>query len=90
MGAIAAVLEAIVGYYDGAVHLLPALPQQWKDGHLYGVKVPGGHRVNVAWENGVLTKLSVTMGYQNSVTLYYNGETFQATGAPGETVSLRS
>ena len=50
-GGIAAVVEAITGFYDGKVHLLPALPEQWHTGHLYGIKVPGGHLIDVGWRN---------------------------------------
>lgn len=87
-GGVAAVIETIVGYFDNRVHILPALPEQWHTGHLNGIKVPGGHRINVAWKCGVLTELSVLMGYQNDLTLCYGDKYYTVSGNPGEMISI--
>lgn len=44
----AAILEAIIQCWGGKVHLLRALPNEWKDGRLCGVKIPGGHTVSLS------------------------------------------
>lgn len=85
-GGIAAVVEAITGFYDGKVHLLPALPEQWHTGHLYGIKVPGGHLINVGWRNGKMTELSVVFGYEPELTLCYGDEIYNIKGSPGEKI----
>jgi len=88
LGGSAAVLEALVSCYDDTAHLLNALPDQWKNGHLKGVKIPGGHKLDMAWENGGLTRLSVTLGYEGQARLMWKGKVFTAEGTTGEAVRL--
>lgn len=88
LGAVAAVIEAMVSFYDGTAHLLRGLPEQWKNGRLKGIKLPGGHKVNMAWADGALTHLSVTIGYEAEARLEWQGQNYTAKGQPGETVTL--
>ena len=83
-GGIAAVIEAIVGYYDSKAHILPALPDAWSNGELCGIKIPGGHTIDVKWENGKATEISVTLGFGESVTITYGNKDFTLTGRIGE------
>ncbi|HCS72570.1 MAG TPA: hypothetical protein DIW17_01675 [Clostridiales bacterium] len=88
LGAVSAVIEAIIGYYDGKAHLLRALPEQWKDGYLNGVKLPGGHIVNVEWENKKIRALSVKIGFEEKVVLKYKDEEITIEGKAGEIVCV--
>ena len=38
--------------HDGFVNILPALPDEWKDGRLKGFKVRGGATVDMEWADG--------------------------------------
>lgn len=51
-GATAAIVEMIVQSNEERIVLLPALPKEWKNGHLYGVRVVGNASVDISWENG--------------------------------------
>lgn len=89
LGAVAAGIEALVGFYDGKAHLLPALPKEWAEkGSLKGVRLPGGHLLSFAWKNGELTELSVTVGFGETVSLAFNGDVCTLHGRVGETVKL--
>ncbi|MFC8733475.1 glycoside hydrolase N-terminal domain-containing protein [Luteimicrobium sp. NPDC057192] len=55
LGAVAGVAELLVQSHDGAIALLPALPASWPSGRARGLRVPGGHAVDLAWADGVLT-----------------------------------
>lgn len=86
LGAVAAGIEAVVSYYDGTAHLLRGIPAEWKSGHLNGVKIPGGHTINVSWTNGRLSSLSVVMGFEPQAELEWEKKIFVAKGKSGETV----
>jgi alpha-L-fucosidase 2 len=55
LGAVAGVAELLVQSHDGAITLLPALPRSWPSGRVRGLRVPGGHAVDLAWADGALT-----------------------------------
>ena len=88
LGGIAAVVEAIVGYYDNKAHILPALPEAWSDGAMSGIKIPGGHTVEVKWENGKATEISVILGFEEKVTITYENKSFTLTGKVDEIKKL--
>lgn len=62
LGVVAGMVELIVQSHDGAVSLLPALPDRWPAGRLTGVRTRGGHRVDVRWSGGHLDAATVTAG----------------------------
>ncbi len=87
-GMVSAVIEALCGYFDGKVHFLRALPDEWKNGHISGVKLPGGHTVSLEWKNGLVSKLTVVIGYSGSLVGVINGKETVIKGEIGETVEI--
>ncbi len=45
--------------HDGALHLLPALPQAWPSGEVKGLVMRGGFVVDMKWQRGVVTDLKI-------------------------------
>ena len=45
--------------HDGAVHLLPALPEAWTEGEVKGLKARGNFTVDMDWSHGQLANATV-------------------------------
>ncbi|MFR3495394.1 MAG: glycoside hydrolase family 95-like protein [Blautia sp.] len=72
-GFAAAVLEMLVQYQDDRILFLPALPKEWKDGKIRGLKAPGGITIDFAWKDGRITECSLKSLTDTVRTLLYNG-----------------
>ncbi|GGA82126.1 hypothetical protein GCM10008015_23560 [Flavobacterium palustre] len=58
-GCTAGITEMLLQSYDGAIYVLPALPDDFKSGKVSGLKAKGGFEVAIEWENGKVKQLTV-------------------------------
>lgn len=56
-GYVAGVNECLIGYQDGVIELLPALPPDWREGKMNGAQIRGA-RIGFSWKNGQVTQVS--------------------------------
>ena len=70
-GYTAAVAELLLQSHEGPLRILPALPPNWKNGSISGIKARGNIEVDIAWENGKLTKLGLLAKEAKTVHLKY-------------------
>lgn len=59
-GGTAGVAEMLIQSTPESITLLPALPVQWRDGAVSGLRARGGFIVSMTWREGKVTSLTVT------------------------------
>ena len=59
-GCTAGIAEMLMQSHDGAIHLLPALPDAWTaGGKITGLLARGGFEISMRWKNGQVTEMQV-------------------------------
>jgi len=87
-GCTSGISEMLLQSHDGALHLLPALPENWQTGEVKGLVARGGFVVDMSWDKGKVNKLTVysrlggncRIRVANALALQGTGEWKKATG----------
>ena len=88
-GGTAGVCEMLMQCDGETMDLLPALPQEWKAGEMKGLKARGNYGVSLAWNNGKMTRASITSKNGGNLTVNYNGKQKVLSFKAGETKIIK-
>ncbi len=74
MGCTSGMAEMLLQSHDGDIHLLPALPDAWPKGKVSGLRARGGFEIDMSWDNGKLTDLTIRSTIGGNCRLRLAGE----------------
>ena len=83
-GGAAGIVEMLLQSHDGAVHLLPALPQAWRDGEFRGFKARGGFEAALRWRNGRLVSAELLSTGGQKCMVVYGEKSISVSLKPGD------
>lgn len=91
LGATAGISEMLVQSHQGYIDLLPALPDEWDSGQFKGVRVRGGFELDLTWEAGKVTSITLKSlaGEPCRIRVTQPASVFSADG-PVESQKLRN
>ena len=75
-GGTAGVTEMLMQSHMGFIHLLPALPDAWKDGEVKGLCAKGNFELDIHWKNGSLSSVTVLSKDGGNCELRYKDDKF--------------
>ena len=72
------------------IELMPACPEQWKEGYVSGLCARGGYEVSFEWEDGKVRDCSIKAKKNGTVTLLYNGQHKTVKMKAGQTQNIKT
>lgn len=86
-GGTAGIAEMLLQSHTDAIHLLPALPEVWNKGEFKGLRTKGGFEIDMAWDQGEITILTIKSDIGGNFRIRVNAplkETARLKAASGE------
>lgn len=72
-GFTSGVAEMLIQSNAGFIHLLPALPTEWKQGSVRGLKAQGNFEISESWNDGKMTTATITSNAGSICQVEYKG-----------------
>ena len=72
------------------IDLLPAIPEEWTEGSIKGLKVRGNIELSIRWEKGELKSLELISKRAQETTLIYKGKEKKVSLEPRKPLLIRN
>ena len=69
---------------SGKIFLLPALPEEWREGSITGLRAKGDVEADIFWKQGRLTRVTLKFSADTDVVLQYGSNSLAGAGKAGE------
>jgi alpha-L-fucosidase 2 len=83
-GGTAGIAEMLLQSQNGIIHVLPALPTAWPKGSIKGLKARGNFNVDISWEDGLLSKVTILSVSGTPLKLAYRDQIIELDTRAGE------
>ncbi|MFD2117608.1 glycoside hydrolase N-terminal domain-containing protein [Paenibacillus yanchengensis] len=70
-GVVAGIIELLLQSHQPFIELLPALPSNWCNGRVTGLRARGGYTCDVAWQAGKLLEATITPDQAGVISVKY-------------------
>ncbi len=88
-GGTAGICEMLMQCDGESMHLLPALPTEWQDGEITGIKARGNYTVHLLWKSGKMKKATITSKNEGKLDIKYNNKQKTLYFKAGETKTIK-
>ncbi len=87
-GATAAIVEMLIQSRNGKIFVLPALPTEWKDGRISGIRVRGNAQISLEWKDGKVVSFELQAFSDWEGCVIINGETKKISVKAGDSFRM--
>ena len=89
-GGTAGIAEMLLQSHEGYIHLMPALPEEWKNGSFEGLCARKGFVVCASWKDGIVIEIKVRSNLGGKLKILCSGIWAECETKKDETVIWRN
>ena len=87
-GYVAGVAEMLLQSHDGELHILPALPSEWKQGAIRGLRARGGILIDISWNEQEVKAVLCSHTTQETLVRFLNGKAEAVALTAGQKIEI--